>query len=1093
MRSRSRLRRILIPVTVAAALVSGVAPPGVAQGGLVSVTDLRTAHQDRPLGTDDTTPVLSWQNTAQARHREQSAYQIQAATSREALDRGRADLWDTGRVTSTDVEATYAGQPLSSRQRVYWRVRTWSGPAPSAWSEPTWFETGLTDQEDWTAGWITNHDWQLSRKPAQPVVVTLPARTARYVRLDVTKLGLPLAEQPIDSNNRLVTTGTPRRFPDLTYRLQLAEVQVRDSANPSVNFAAGREKFVTASETETIRKEWEPGLIADGLTTSNPEEASNAGYQSAAHDNPNAPVWVTIDLGADRTFDQVVLYPRTDTLTADGRTPNFPVDYTIQTATTATGPFTVAAAVKDQPTPENWLPEALPLFAKDFTVQGRVQQARLYVSGLGVYVPSLNGARVGDAVLEPGNTDYADRVTYAAYDVTGQLRGGANTIGIAVGNGTADALHTSGRYRKFARTASDPQVIAQLELTMADGSVQPIVTDPSWRTALGPTTASNWYGGEDYDARREIPGWDAPGANRAAWAPATAVAPPAPTTKLTARSGEPVRVVEQLPGAEVSRPALGVRVFDLGRNIAGIPQITLTAPAGTTVRVFPAEALRNGRVDQSKSNVGAPIWDSFTGKGGTQTWHPEFSYHGFRYLEVVGVPDDARLSVTGLRIMADNDSAGEFTTSDEIVNGIHRLTRHALENNMQSVLTDCPSREKLGWLEQDHLAFDTIARNYDVEAYLGKIVQDIADGQEASGMVPSTVPDYVTLAGSYRDDPNWGGALVLLPLKAYRTYGDDELLRTYYPAMQRYLSYLEGQAARWIDGGVYDYSLGDWITTEKPVMPRAITGTFGVWAIADGLAQVAKALGRDADAAAYRARADDLARKVWVKYYNPATGLFGGGGQGATALALDMGAVPADLRAAQVQHLVDSIQATGWHLIMGEISFPSVLRVLSAAGRDDVVYLIATQTTSPSLGFQVKAGLTALGETWDGGSGQSQNHFMLGAMDGWLQTRLTGIEQTADSTGFRRLLIDPAVVGDLTSASGKYESTYGEVRTSWTRTGGEYRLEVTVPVGATAEVHVPFAGHVPPVADGARFVRVDGGEAVFEAGSGSWTFRSRVS
>ncbi|WP_305787617.1 family 78 glycoside hydrolase catalytic domain [Symbioplanes lichenis] len=1019
------MRRSAIILLAAVLTLTGTALP--AEASTPAPTFLRSNHQDRPLGTDATAPELSWRIATPT----QTAYQVQAATSLAKLLL-KPDLWDSGRVRSGESETAYRGKPIGSRQRVYWRVRSWSG-LNSGWSAPTWFETGL---RDWSAQWIANRDWQLGTKAPKPVVVDLPARDARYVRLDVTKLGLPLAEQPINAQNQLVTTGDARRFPQLTYRLQLAEVQVRDSAVPEVNLAAGREKFVTASETETIRKEWEPGLVADGLTTSNPEEASNAGYQSAAHAGPDASIQLTIDLGDTKHLDQVLLYPRTDTLTAEGKTPNFPVDYTIQTAQTDN--FQQAAAVTGQKAPDPWLPEALPLFAKDFTVGKTITSARLYVSGLGIYVPSLNGHRVGDAVLEPGNTDYADRVTYAAYDVTRQVTKGANTIGIAVGNGTANALHTAGRYRKFARTAADPQVIAQLELTLADGSKQRIGTDSSWRTTLGATTSSNWYGGEDYDARREIPGWNKPG-GKANWQPAV---PGQAVGALSARKSEPVRVVEKLPATQSGK------IYDVGRVIAGIPQLTVTAPKGTTIRVFPAEALRDGHADQSKSNVGAPIWDSFTSRGGTQTWSPDFGYHSFRYLEVVG---DAQVSVTGLRVMADNPSAGTFTSSNDIVNGIHRLTRHAVESNMNSVLTDCPSREKLGWLEQDQLAFDAIARNYDVRAYLDKIVQDMADGQEASGLVPSTVPDYVTLAGSYRDDPNWGGALVLVPWQVYRTYGDTAQLETYWPRMQQYLSYLEGQTARWVNG-VYDYGLGDWITTEKPAMPKAIPGSFGVWRIADGMAQIAEVLGQDP--APYRARADALAAAVWAKYYDPATGLFGGGGQGATALALDMGAVPADLEAAQLRHLVDSIQGTGNHLVMGEISFPSVLRVLSENGRDDVVYAVASQTTSPSLGYQVVRGNTSLGETWDGGSGQSQNHFMLGALDSWILTRLTGIGQAEGSAGFDKLVIDPAVVGDLTHAEGSYDTPHGTVKVSWQRTGTKTDLRVTVPNGATAEVHV---------------------------------------
>ncbi|WP_033338575.1 family 78 glycoside hydrolase catalytic domain [Catenuloplanes japonicus] len=1053
MRLRSSLRNLAALLAVVA--VVAAPSPAFATGG-ARAAELHTDHRDRPLGTDATAPWFSWQQSGGG----QVTWQVQAATSPARLD--RPDLWDSGTVRGGDVSVLYRGKPLPSRTRVHWRVRLNGG----AWSAPTWFETGLTRDSDWTARWISHPQWTDRR--THPVVVRLPEQSARYVRLDVSTLGLPLAEQPVDAQNRLVPSAG---FPDLTYRLQLAEVQVRHSADPSVNLVAGREKFVTASESETIRKEWEPALIADGLTTSNPQDASNAGYQSAPHDTADAPVSLTIDLGAAKVFDEVVLYPRTDTLTADGRTPNFPVDYAIATA--ADGGFQVAATVTGQRTPETWLPAALPLFARDFSIPEGITSARLYVSGLGVYVPSLNGARVGDAVLEPGDTDYADGITYAAYDVTGQLRRGANTLGLAVGNGTANALHTAGRYRKFARTVADPQVIAQLEILTADGRTMRVATGDDWRTALGPTTVSSWYGGEDYDARREPDVWTSPAVLKS----------PGP---LTARITEPVRIVETLRGTEVSRPAPGVRVFDLGRNIAGLPEITLTAPAGTTVRVYPSESLHEGRSGQSRSNVGTPIWDQVTSAGRRLTWHPEFSYHGFRYLEVAGVPDGATLSVRGLRVMADNDRAGSFDTDDDVLDGIHRLTRRALEANMTSILTDCPSREKLGWLEQDHLVFDAIARNYDVEAYLGKIVRDIAQAQDASGMVPSTVPDRVTLAGAYRDDPNWGGALVMVPLRAWQTYGDTELLSTYYPAMQRYLAYLRG-TTRWIDG-TYDYGLGDWISLEKPAMPRAVTGTYGVWRIADGLAQAADVLGHPAEAAEYRALAEAMRAALWTRFYDPATGLFGGGGMGATALALDMGAVPVDLKNAQLDRLAGLIETNDWHLIMGEIAFPAVVNVLTAAGHEDVVYRIATQTTSPSLGYQVTAGLTSLGEMWDGGAGQSQNHFMLGALDAWLLTRVSGIGQTADSAGFRHLLIDPAVSpAGPSRARTEFHTGYGPAVTDWSVSDGAYTLRVTVPQGATAEVHVTGTRIAAP--RGARATA----PGVYQVGAGTWTFRSRIS
>lgn len=1088
---------VLASLAVTASL-AGTAPPMEANtSGAFEVDNLRAAGMEQPLGIDDTSPGLSWQLESSQRGTTQSAYQIQVASTKEELLDGKADLWDTGRTESDHQRVHYGGTQLESRDRAWWRVRVWDGDRESSWSEPTWFEIGLVDDEDWQANWIANEQWLLSSKTPPSVTVDLPETTGRFVRLNVTELGLPLAEQPLGSRNGTVMTGEEPRFPDVTYRLQLAEMQVRHSDDPEVNFAEGREKNVTASEEDGKRKQWEPGLIADGQLTTNPQNSESSGYQSEGHrdsDVSDDPIWLEIDLGEEQTFDQVVLYPRTDTLTVDGEVPNFPVDFTIESASEPEQDFEMVAQVTDQETPEAWMPEALPLFADDFAVDD-VASARLYVSGVGIYVPTINGERVGDAMLEPGNTDLEERIIYAAYDVTDLIEDGENALGIAVGNGAANSLHVNGRYRKFARTSSDLQVIAQLEVTHADGSRSIIGTDDSWRTTLGPTTSSNWFGGEDYDARREIPGWDTPVADRAEWESVTEVGAPAGSSELTARRSEPIRVIEELPGKEISRSASGARLYDLGKNVAAIPQLTVDAPSGTVIRAYPAESIRDDHVDQTWSNVGAPIWDQFISAGEKVTWNPEFNYHGFRYLEVVGLPESATLEVTGLHVHADNPSAGTLEISDEIMEGIHRITRQSLKNNMMSVLTDAPSREKLGWLEQTHLVFDTIARNYDVEAYLTKVLRDIVDAQEESGLVPSTVPDYVDLAGGYRNDPNWGGALIRVPLQHYRTYGNDDLIREYYPQMKHYLSFLEGSEERWTEAGLYDYGLGDWYTTADPAMPRPIVGTFGIWAIADGLADVADALGEDADAEEFRARADELSDAVWNEYYDAESETFEVDDMGAIAFALDMGAVPDDLESSMVERLIELIEAADWHLIIGEISFPSVLRVLSEAGHDDVVIKVSQQTTSPSLGYQVANGNTSLGENWDGGSGQSQSHFMLGAMDAWLLTRIPGIEQTEESVGFEELLINPAIGGDLTHASGSYETPFGLVESSWEVGDDQLTMDISIPAGSTAEVHVPLyrdedGTFQMPIVKGAQPSEVGEDSAIFHVGSGEWQFVS---
>ncbi|MFI1964922.1 family 78 glycoside hydrolase catalytic domain [Streptomyces pathocidini] len=1052
------------------ALPAGAAPAGSTAGA----TTLQTQHLRTALGIDDTTPELTWQLSGHGRNVVQSAFRVQAASSREKLERGQADLWDSGKVRSAVPGTTYAGRALSSRDRVHWRVQLWSGTTGHAsdWSEAAVFETGLTRAEDWAGQWITHDAWQLSKRQVEPVAVKLPRTTARYVRLDVTKLGLPLAE---DATGR-------------AWRLQLGEVEVRDSEDPGTNHAKGA--AVTASESGEVRKVWEPRLAVDGETNS--ALIREAGYASKPHPGPDvsqSPITLTLDLKEAKAFDQVLLYPRADVLTDDGKVPGFPADYAISTGETADGPWAKAAEVTGQQPPEPYLPAGLPLFTKDFTLPKGARSARLYLAGLGIHDAHVNGEPVGDAVLEPANTDFADRVQYATYDVTKRLRRGENTIAVELGNGTSNVVSTADRYRKWYGNFSDPKLVAQLEITLDDGTVRRVSTGTDWRTTLGPTTSSNWYGGEDYDARREIPGWDEPGRDRSSWSPATAVGRPESTEQpaaLSARETEPVRVIETLKGKEVEG-AEGSRVFDLGRNIAGWPEITVTAPAGTAVRVFPAESLKDGHAFQSISNVGAPLWDSYTTKGGgrAETWHPRFSYHGFRYLELKGLPAGATVSVRGKVLHTDNTSAGSFTSSNSLINGVHSLVRRAIEGNMMSVLTDCPSREKLGWLEQNQLVFPALAANYDMRAYLRKIVRDMADAQTADGLIPSTVPDYVQLSGAYRNDANWGGAFVLVPWQLYTTYGDKETLRAYYPQMKQYVTFLEQK----VSGGILDYGLGDWITPDR-TFPRAVAGTYGYWRVVDGLSRIAEVLGEDADAAAYRGKAETSAKALSDKFYDPATGTFGGGGHGAEALALDMGAVPAGERARLLDHFVGSVEAAGHHLVLGEISLPAAFRVLSEAGRDDTVYRIANQTTSPSYGYQVLAGNTTLGETWDGGSGQSQNHFMLGAIDSWFTSRLAGIQQKPGSTGYRELLLAPSVVGDLESASGSYRTPYGTVRTDWRRDGSAFRLKAAVPAGTTAEVRVPLTSGTVRADRDARLLRTEEGVAVYEVGSGEWTFTS---
>jgi alpha-L-rhamnosidase len=1004
------------------------AEPDVSPAAL-SVRNLTVGDMPDPMGIQVAQPRLSWQLQAGGVNRSQSAYEIRVASDPGRIS--RADLWRSGRVSSGQSRnVVYGGNPLASRTRAYWQVRAWDEAGRvSAWSDVARWETGLLQPEDWRAQWIGNADWDRLSAPVPPVTVNIPAQQARYVRLNVTKLGLPLKEG----------------WPDPVSRLQLAEVQVVDSAHPDVDLAL--HGAVTASEVYSAPGTWEPQYIADGKTTG---DTSPIGYTSLEHhgqDVSSAPVWVTIDLGAPQTFDRLVLYPRTDTFTPDGQVANFPVDFTVQVASDAAGPFSVAATITGQagpPVPE--LPAGLPLFAKQFVVGKPVTRARLYITGLGIYTATVNGNPTGTAVLEPGNTTYAKHVDYATADVTELLQRGANAVGVRVGTGIYDTLTYNTRYLKFSARIGPPKLLAQLEITYGDGTTQTIATDPTWRTTTGPTTFSNWYGGEDYDARRLPAGWDRPGTDLSAWSPV--ITAQAPGGVLTGRSGPAVEPVETLQAKAITQPSAGLYVFDFGVNVAGWQRLSVSGPAGAKITMRPAELVHpDGTVDPG--STGNPIYDDYTLRGdGVETWHPDFIYHGFRYIQVEGLPTaPTKDTLTAIVLRAANVGAGSFTSSNDLINGIHRIIDRATQSNMFSVLTDCPTREKLGWMEEDHLVFAAVARNYDVAAYGYDLAQAMADAQLSNGLVPDIAPEYTVFSGGFRDDPNWGSSMVLVPWNLYRAYGDPTLIETYYPNMQGYVDYLSTKAS----GGLLDYGLGDWATINAAT-PAGVTATYGYFKCADALSRIAGVLGRDADASRYGQLAQAIGAAFHAKYFDAANHTYATGSQASDALALDMGIVPAAEHDAVLGHLVANLQANGYHLNLGEIGLPALFDVLSAAGRHDVIFQIATQTTVPSYGAMLARGATSLTEFWDGTG--SQNHFMLGAIDKWFTSCLTGIGQADDDAGFADLVIAPAIVGDLTFVRGRYATPRGDVTSEWTRSGNDVVLDVTVPVGAKALIRL---------------------------------------
>jgi alpha-L-rhamnosidase len=740
---------------------------------------------------------------------------------------------------------------------------------------------------------------------------------------------------------------------------------------------------------------------------------------------------------------------------------------------------------------------AMPLFAKQFMTNNGIASAMLYVSGIGIVVPSINGVNVGGAVLAPGSSNLAAHLAYSTFDVTSMLTAGsANVLGIALGLGPRfvqpDSAAQGYRYvsPSGATTTANglPRTIAQLEITYSNGTTTTIVTDGTWQTTLGPTTVSAWWGGESYDARLEVPGWNLPGTNRATWTNVLVTSAPFPTTQLAPRAAPSLTVVQQIAGTDMGSPVAGSELYNFGVNAAGREQFTITAPAGTTLTFTPAEILQSGQAFQNAGTTGVPVFDQFTSNGTTETWSPQFSYHGFQYIQVSGITTGVKITApTLLVVRANNSPVGTFQSSDATLSAIHTLVDRAVQSNMYSVLTDCPSREKGGWDEEVHLLFSMVARSYDIDAYGDSLVQNMADAQLSDGLVPDLVPENIVFSGGFRDDVNWGSAIIQTPWQLYQNYGDTAVLSTYYPNMVEYMNYL----ATRVTGSLVVYGssgLGDWGETSVTSIttPIDLVENWGYYRDEVAMAGIAKVLGKTADQAQYTAQAAATLAAFTATWYDPSTMTVANGTQSSLAMALDIGAVPASGTAAVTEKLVAAINAAGGFAV-GEIGLTPLFRVLAAAGDEQLIYEAVTSQKIGGYGYFVAQQLTSLPEYWNITSG-SRNHWMLGGVDNWLNGNIAGIQQAPGSVDFQNIVIQPAIVGNMTSAAGSFATNHGTIQSSWSNGSSGFALTATIPVGSTGTINLPITSPLPTTPAGATYLGTASGFAQYSVGAGTYKF-----
>jgi len=751
--------------------------------------------------------------------------------------------------------------------------------------------------------------------------------------------------------------------------------------------------------------------------------------------------------------------------------------------------------------------EALPIFRREFTIDKPIRQALLHVCGLGFYEVHCNGQTVGDQVLDPGWTQYRKRCLYATHDVTRFLRRGVNALGVMLGNGMYNV--TGGRYVKFKGSFGQPKLILQLHVQFDDGSTATILSDGAWRVTRGPILFSCIYGGEDYDARHEQAGWDETGFDDRTWAAAQEVA--GPGGRLAAQSAPPIKVAKVLRPARVTAPAQGVVVYDLGRNFSGWPQVTVTGPPGAVVKLIPGELLdANGRVSQRSS--GGPTSFSYTLRGkGRETWHPRFSYYGFRYVEVQGAGDALRPGpagsaiieeLTGLFVHSSARVVGKFWCSDPMLNEVHALINAAILSNLQSVLTDCPHREKLGWLEVSQLLGPAIMYNYDVQPLYAKISDDMAESQLENGLVPDIAPEYTVFGGGFRDSPEWGSAVVINPWHLYQRYGDRQILRDHYNEMRRYAEYLGTRAEQ----DIVSHGLGDWYDVgpgapgESKLTSRGLTATAIYYQDLDILRRVALEIGKPDEADHWKALAERVRRAFNARFYQAARHQYDRGSQTANAMPLALGLVDPGERPAVLENLVASVRAQGNHVTAGDVGYRFLVRALLEGNRSDVLFELATNPNPPGYVDQLNKGATTLTEAWDADPASSQNHCMLGHIEEWFYEGIAGMRPGPDLPGFRSIVIRPELVGNLTSAAASFESMSGRIESQGKVADGRLTLDVTIPPNTAATIHVPAlepgevaeSGQPAQQSPGVNFLRREAGRTVYKVGSGTYRFESAV-
>jgi alpha-L-rhamnosidase len=1079
----------------------------VAQGTPTGPAELRVDNLTTPLGLDDAKPHFSWQLRDGARGARQTAYEVEVASSEALLRQGKADVWESGRVAGgQSLNVAYAGPALQASTRYHWRVKVWGADGEAyAASEGSWWETGLMEQAAWRAEWIgfETKEEDAVRHAAAEWIASPDAKALT-------------AEK--GKEERFAYRGTAQ----VTKAVRRATLFA--TAQDTVSAWVNGEQVLTADPLPPwSQMPWKKFVRADvtKLVKTGVNVVAIEGLHYVA--NPNG--MATLD--APPMMSTLVMEY------ADGTMGTFGSDAHWKTAIHAAegwqkpgfedGGWKAAVTWKPfpgplgQPAGHPWIPDSVKALRQEFAVKSPVKSARLYATALGEYELFLNGKPVSEDRMAPGWTDYRERLYYQTYDVTALVRQGKNAMGALLAPGWySTPIEWYQEPNNYGVTP--PALRAQLRIEHEDGSVEWVTTGPDWQASRSHILHAELYDGESQDARRMQAGWDEAGFKAEHWRSAEKIEP-APV-KIEAQDFQPIRVERKVEAVKMTEPKPGVYVFDFGQNLAGVERVRVTGPAGTTIRLRFAEIVNEDGTLYVENLRTAKATDRFTLAGkGVEEFTPQFTFHGFRYAELTGLPSAPdKDAVSALVLHTAAPFTAEMKTGSAMINQLWSNIVWGQRSNFVGVPTDCPQRdERLGWMADAQVFWRTASYNMDLAAFSRKFGGDMRGTQAGTAFYGIYAPGTWSENTGY--GAGWSDAGVIIPWTSWLQTGDTSVIDENWAGMEKYLDQIEktNRDGLWKNSGT---PFGDWLSPEGRTN-QVLIGT-AYWAYDVTLMrEMAHATGRTADEQKYAAQFEKIRAAFQQRFVhadgyvagadnspspfgvinNPNAMSHGGDTQTGYVLALHMNLLPKALRAAAAEKLVAKIEANGGLLGTGFLGTPYLLEELTKAGHADVAYHLLMNTQYPSWGYLVEHGATTTWERWNGDqmksdpSMNSYNHYAYGAVADWIYRYAAGVDATPLDAGFHTVVLHPEFDARLGSVEFRYPSQYGVVESAWTLTGKKAQWKVTIPANATGllEVDAVQAAHTAldgtPLAQSRLASATDGG---YRLPAGSYSFEVTV-